>query len=272
MAHFKYLNRRQEFEIEIDDGERLQGKGSIKELVDDWDLELDAAESQSSYSGKPGRKPTKLVHNIVLSMPARTSPTRLLAASQSFAREQFAMKHRYAMVLHTDRPHPHVHLVVRAMSEDGVRLNVRKATLREWRREFARHLREHGIEANATERAIHGVAEPRKLDGIYRPMRDRKRFSTHMQRRIESVASDLLAGGIKVERGKSKLVATRKEVERGWPTVGDILVDDGHPELASQVRRFVDQMAPARTEREWIAAQLLAHLPPPPMRERAPVR
>jgi hypothetical protein len=32
----------------------------------------------------------------------------------------------------------------------------RKVTLREWRREFARHLRDQGIAANATERAVRG--------------------------------------------------------------------------------------------------------------------
>jgi hypothetical protein len=69
-AHFKYLNRRPEFEIETDAGEHLRGRGSVKELVEDWDLELDAAEAQSAYWGRPGRKPVKLVHNIVLSMPA----------------------------------------------------------------------------------------------------------------------------------------------------------------------------------------------------------
>ena len=37
------------------------------------------------------------------------------------------------------------------MSEQGIRLNVRKATLREWPREFARHLQVQGIAANATE-------------------------------------------------------------------------------------------------------------------------
>jgi hypothetical protein len=162
VAHFKYLNRRPEFEIETDSGEHLQGKGSIKDLVEDWDLELAAAEARSVYSGRPGRKPVKLVHNIVLSMPAGTSATGVLAASQAFAREQFALKHRYAMVLHTDQPHPHVHLVVKAMGEQGEWLNIRKATLRGWRLEFARHLRDQGIEANAAystdrERGFHSI-------------------------------------------------------------------------------------------------------------------
>jgi hypothetical protein len=271
-AHFKYLNRRKEFEIESDEGKHLQGRDSIKKLVDDWELNLDAAESNSAYSGRPGRKPTKLVHNIVLSMPAGTPPTKLFAASQSFAREQFALMHRYAMVLHTDQPHPHVHLVVKAMSEEGARMNIRKATLREWRREFARHLREHGIEANATERAIRGVTYPRKLDGIYRSMHDPKRFSTHIQRKVESVATDLLSGGVKARPGKSKLIATRNEVERGWQAISDILARAGQPELAIRARRFADAMAPPQTEREWIAAQLIKHLPPPPERERAVVR
>jgi hypothetical protein len=272
MAHFKYLNRRKEFEIETDEGKHLQGRDSIKNLVDDWDLKLDAAANNSSYSGRPGRKPTKLVHNIVLSMPAGTSPTKLLAASQAFAREKFALQHRYAMVLHTDQPHPHVHLVVNAMSEEGVRLNIRKATLREWRREFARHLREYGIEANATERAIRGVMYPRKLDGIYRPMRDQKRFSTHMQRKVESVEAEVLAGGMKVEPGKSKILATRKEVEHSWRAIGEKLMTEGQPELAEHIWRFVEQMAEPQTEREWIAAKLRGNVRGQKLQERSITR
>ena len=76
-----------------------------------------------------------------LSMPKGTPPEKLLLASRDFAREQFALKHRYALAMHTDQDHPHVHLVVKAVSEDGKRLNIRKATLREWRGLFAQHLR-----------------------------------------------------------------------------------------------------------------------------------
>jgi type IV secretory pathway VirD2 relaxase len=64
----------------------------------------------------------------------------VLSAIKNFAREEFGLKHRYAMVPHIDEPHPYVHLVVKAMGEDGKRLNIRRATLREWRREFARYL------------------------------------------------------------------------------------------------------------------------------------
>src|SRR3954464_13766838 len=169
-AHFKYLSR-QEFEIESDHGEHHNGKGSEKTLIEDWELDLDAAESRSPYRGVPGRKPAKLVHNIVLSMPAGTPAAGVLEASRAFAREQFALKHRYVLALHTDEPHPHVHLVVKAMSEQGRRMNIRKETLREWRGECGSHLRAQGIAANATERAVRGVTRPQKCDGIYRAMR-----------------------------------------------------------------------------------------------------
>lgn len=48
----------------------------------------------------------KLVHTIVLSMPAGTPPQKMLAAARVIARENFALQHRYALVLHTDQPHP----------------------------------------------------------------------------------------------------------------------------------------------------------------------
>jgi type IV secretory pathway VirD2 relaxase len=72
--------------------------------------------------------------------------------------------------LHIDEPHPHVHVVVKAVSEESVRLNIRKATLRHWRQAFARHLRAQGIAANATRRAERGKTRTSKLKGIYRPV------------------------------------------------------------------------------------------------------
>jgi hypothetical protein len=105
-----------ELEIETDDGERLMGKEVPAQLVDDWDLDLDTLRDSWDSMERGGRRNPKLVHNIILSMPTDTPPARLLAASRDFAREEFALKHRYAMVLHTDQAHPHVHLVVRPIT------------------------------------------------------------------------------------------------------------------------------------------------------------
>ena len=116
------------------------------------------------------------------------------------------------MVLHTDQPHPHVHLVVKAMSEDGERLNIRKATLRDWRQEFARHLREQGIEGNATERVVRGETKTHKPDRMYRP--ERYGRSTDFRNRLDVVAGDLKRERLAVEAGKSKMLQTRIQVER----------------------------------------------------------
>lgn len=46
-AHFNYISRQGELEIETDDGERLIGKEAIRQLTNDWDLDLDADRQRS---------------------------------------------------------------------------------------------------------------------------------------------------------------------------------------------------------------------------------
>jgi type IV secretory pathway VirD2 relaxase len=149
--HLDYIGREGRGELQTDDGEWLQGKGIEKVLLEDWDLDLEVHRRHTERAIAAGRKPLKLVHNIVFSMPKGTRPEKVLRAVQVLAREKFALQHRYVMALHTDQGHPHVHMAVKAVSERGVRLNIRKATLREWRRDFAQYLRDLGVEANATE-------------------------------------------------------------------------------------------------------------------------
>jgi hypothetical protein len=256
--HLAYLNRKGGLEIETDEGERIAGKGMEKELLDDWDLDVDEARRRADLGPLKDRSPPKLVHKILFSMPAGTPPKKVLEAVKDFAREEFALKHRYAMVLHTDEPHPHVHMVVKAVSDRGVRLNIRKATLRGWRKEFARHLRAHGVEANATERAVRGNRLPAKLDGIYRA---EQRGESHRTRaRAEGVARELQKSGLQIEKGKARLLETRKAVERGWLAVSDILMAEGRKELANDVRRFAAQMPPPMTDRESIAEDMQRHV------------
>ncbi len=253
--HINYLDRGGELAIETDDGEPIKGKGAAMALLNDWDLDMD--EERPTADLKPWwetKKPPKLVHKILFSMPAGTPPKKVLAAVKNFAREEFGAKHRYAMVLHTDEPHPHVHVVAKATGYDGKRLNIRKATLRDWRREFARHLREQGVEANATERAVRGETKLQKTDGIYRAAR--RGCSTHWRQRAESVAHELAGGGLRTEPGRARLLETRRDVVRGWNEVADDLVLQHQVELAQAVRKFVARMPQLQTEKQWIAQRL----------------
>src|SRR5580700_10563215 len=253
--HFKYLDRDGKLPIETDDGQRLRGKGGEDLLIEDWDLDLEEDRRTTNLRARGMRKPPKLVHKVLFSMPAGTPPQKVLAAVKGFAREEFGAKHRYAMVLHTDEPHPHVHMVVKAMADDGKRLNIRRDTLRHWRREFARHLGEQGVAANATDRRVRGEVKPQKSDGIHRAAM--RGASTHWRQRTAAVAQKLNRTDAKAEPGKVRLQETRREVLRGWRTVVDELVIQNQVELAETVRGFVARMPAVQTETEWIRDRLL---------------
>lgn len=166
--HFAYLSRRGELELETDDGEPVQGKQAEKDVLQDWEIGTSGNRRYIDRRSATTGKTPRLVHKLIFSMPAGTPPQEVLKAVQTLAREEFAMKHRYAMVLHTDQPHPHVHLVVKARGENGQRLNIKKPMLRRLRHDFARNLRELGVDANATERGARGKGGRALPSGAFR--------------------------------------------------------------------------------------------------------
>jgi len=277
-AHLKYIGRHGKLEIETDDGRSVLGRDVADDLVTDWQLDL----CRSQYKPKPaeGEKDTraKLVHNIVLSMPAGTPPEKVLAAARIFARENFALQYRYAMVLHTDQAHPHVHLVVKCEHETapGKRLYIRKDTLRQWREQFAALMREQGVPANATPRQIRGQVKGARKDPIHHRLRAVRAFqdlphsqragrrpppgSTFMRRKVEAVGKALQAGRPPPEPGRAELAGTRAQVEADWAETAEVLRRQGHEALARQVAQFTRTMPPVRTDRERIAAGLLEAL------------
>lgn len=264
--HLEYIGRKGKVDLETDGGDKLQ---STKDLSEDWDLELDEYRAGSRLSPTHPRQAPRLIHKVLFSMPAGTPPGKMLTAVQSFCREEFALKHRYAMALHTDEPHPHVHVVIKAMSEQGERLNIRKETLRQWRSDFARHLRAAGVPANATHRYLRGENASRKSDGIYRA--SLRGQSTHMRARAETVARELAEGRLKVEPCKADMLRVRGEIREAWKRVGNILHRQQQPGLAQQVDQFADRMSQAMTEKEAIAAQLLERNRARATRDRGPL-
>jgi hypothetical protein len=255
--HLEYLDRKGELDIETDDGQKLAGKGVERELLEDWDLDIEEDRRRTTLDLRPDRRPPKLVHKVLFSMPPGTPPKKVLQAVKNFAREEFGLKHRYAMVLHTDEPHPHVHMLIKSVSEQGERLNIRKATLRGWRRQFARHLRVLGVPANATERPVRGENRSPKLDGLYRA--EQRGDSWRARVRLEEVGREIVRGSLRVEPSKEALIGTRKEVEQGWREVSEILAAQGQRDLAAEVVQFVGGMPPPRSDREMIAEELRKH-------------
>ena len=269
-AHLAYVSRGGELELETDEGERVAGGEAREQVLDSWDLDLEDERPRSELEAFSRREPPKLFHKVTLSMPPGTPSEKVRAAAQNFAREEFGLKHRYAMVLHTDEPHPHVHLLIKAQSEQGTRLRIQKATLRDWRRQLAQQLGALGVPANATERAVRGKIPKAKTDGVYRTAI--RGESNQMRDRVEGIARDLVRASVVPEAGRAKLLATRRAVEKGWRAVGEMLSAQGYPDLAHEVQRFVSQLPPVRTERELIAERLRERMRATRVRDDAPTR
>jgi relaxase-like protein len=232
-AHLAYLNRRGELDIETDDGERLTGNGIESQLIGDWDLDVEQYRRRADLRPRKDGAPPKLVRKILFSMPPGTSPGKVLEAVRNFAREEFGTQHRYTMVLHTDEPHPHVHMVVKAMSERGERLNIHKETLRRWRREFASHLRRLGVAANATDRAVRGAYGPRWRDAIYRA--DLRGESDFLRAREAILTRGPQTGSQERERAKRRLIETRRNIEAGWNAAAESMRCIGMVDTADQI-------------------------------------
>lgn len=142
-AHFRYISKNGQLDMETDQGDILQGKSSVHELADEWRY-------GGSLIGDEGFR--REAFNIMLSMPRGTDPLTVQKAARAFAQTELA-NHKYVMVLHDHQANPHVHLSVRAESMSGRRLNPRKADLHRWRETFSEQLRGYGVEAEATRQA-----------------------------------------------------------------------------------------------------------------------
>jgi MobA/VirD2-like, nuclease domain len=257
-AHLAYISRRGALAIETDEGTRVATRDAQKALLNDWHLELSAGQYRGPRDGRSTARRTKLVHNIVLSMPSPTPSEKVLAAARKFSREKFGHQHRYAMALHTDQQHPHVHIVVKAESNEGRRLHIDKAMLRAWREDFARLMREQGVPANATPRAVRGSNKGRARDAIYRAQQ--RGVSKVVRDRVTAIAKQLMQTGTFHDPARDALLETRRSVVSRWLEVADALDLQSEATLAGDVRRFARHLPPVLTDQERLAERFVQHL------------
>jgi len=153
-AHIDYIDRQGQLDVLTDEGERLNGKDSVPV----FSRRLEAGHHYQTTAPPSAVTPAKKIKgpnwSTISCCPChKARPQSRARGCTKLRPENFALSHRYAMVLHdpaTDPKHektesgknPHVHLVVKAVSETGERLYIRKDTLQTWREQFAQALRE----------------------------------------------------------------------------------------------------------------------------------
>lgn len=219
-AHLDYITRNGEIDLEDREGSIWRGKQDVREFAGWW--------QQSGAGGSSIAEVERHQEaiNLVFTMPAGTDPIALKDAVRQFAANEFGDNYEYAFALHTDSPHPHVHLDILTRGRDGKRLYPRPHFQR-WREEFAQELREHGIDANATSRQVRGQHKRYARQADY-----------HRRRRT----------GLPQRPSRVDLAMARKahaEPLQAWRAVAIALAESDEPNdrrLSIEITRFVTAM------------------------------
>jgi hypothetical protein len=238
-AHLEYIGRHGKLEVETSDGEKLENVQELRELAKEW------AEDEAASTRR--REPLTSV-SLVLSMPPGTDPDTVYQAARAFARTELE-RFPYAMALHTDADHPHVHLTVAARGEGGERFNPRKDDLAGWRESFARELRARGIEAEATPRRARGVIQKTERTPV-RKIRERAEAGKVEPPRVLQSGRDEAAAMLQERPAQPrpwevKAIVRQSEVRASYERAAselDASDDPADRRLAQQTRAFVASM------------------------------
>lgn len=247
-AHLSYISRNGQVELENENGETVLGQEALRDLRDEW---------QFGQYGIPEVGHSKQAFNIVLSMPPGTDRAAVKSAARDFAARQFGGNHPYVFAEHADEAHPHVHLCVKAMGDDGTRLNPRKADLQRWREEFAQSLRERGVAANATRRVARGVVRKGIRQQVYQ-MERRGHAATAMAGQRRAVAEELQGKHAHPNPLKHVIDQSRKRVIASYGEAARLLAASPANEdqrLALEVVEFVRAMPAPLSTREAAVAR-----------------
>ena len=115
----RYISRNGKLECEDDEGQVLAGTEAIDERMKSWveDEEL----YQQTGAGRPS---DRLARRFIVSTPPGTDPEALKKAVRDFTEAEFKSKgFEYIWTIHTDKAHPHAHVLIKNRSADGHRLH-----------------------------------------------------------------------------------------------------------------------------------------------------
>ncbi|KVD47557.1 DNA polymerase [Burkholderia sp. ABCPW 11] len=228
--HLQYISRHGRVGLEDQDARVIAGDAALQDLCEEW---------KWGGLGLPEQSRHRETFNVMLSMPPGTSGKAVRNAARAFAREIFGDGRPYVFAQHDDEAHPHVHLCVQVRGPDGRRMNPRRQDLRHWRDEFARQLREQGVEANATPRLVRGQTQRLPKQAVVR-MASRGVAPRFYQPMIS-------------ERAQRSLWRAHIESLSVWRELAHALANSVEPEdraMAMRVVEFVRRMPVRRLDPE----------------------
>lgn len=249
-SHLAYITRNGGLDAETEQGATLAGRSGLKDLQQRW-------EDDAGLDDKR-RRDGSLSVNIILSMPAGTDAVAVKDSARAFAIETFGYNHDYVFVQHLDDKHPHVHLTVRSLGQDGKRLNPRKADLQAWRERFAGELRLRGIAAEATPRRTRGRV--RKADRAAVVALRKRKITPEVDRLArKEVVSEVRGGKTANHRWDAQIRSRQEAIRRRYLDYAAELQRSGvaaDHALAHQIRQFVNDMPSVETRRHALKKEL----------------
>ncbi|MFV1761518.1 relaxase/mobilization nuclease domain-containing protein [Phaeobacter sp. A90a-4k] len=251
-AHIDYISRNGKLDVETSDGAILTGKVATAGLYRDWMQRHDDDRANGDATDR-----TRITTSIVFSMPGNTNAAAVKDAVRVLAQQEFGGRHDYVMALHTDTKHPHVHLTVRTVGHDGVKLNLRKADLQHLRDTFAEKLRQRGVEAESTPRHARGVTRKGERTPVYK-MRQRGITPYVDKAKQREVKRDMQDNGGRLpsQPWDGAIVARRNRVMKTYGAAAAVLAESHDPDdraLGRAVAAFSGRLADVTTERGTMA-------------------
>ena len=253
-AHMDYISRNGGVEIEDENGDIHKGIDAVRDVRDAWAK----GKIGIPYEGEKRKE----AFNIVLSMPPGTDRQSVKDAAREFAKQEFK-NHQYIFAAHDDEKHPHVHLTVKAIGNDGIRLNPRKGDLQFWREQFAQKLRDQGIEANATPRRERGVVQKAERQAVHHIdtgfQQGKRREPARVTRAKKQDAEVEVNTGKKRDNpAQENISAARKETQKAYGQLARALAkgEADDKQLALDIVRLVQTMPPVVTKHETLVQRL----------------
>ena len=245
----RYISRNGKLECEDDEGQVLAGTEAIDDRMRSWveDEEL----YQQTGAGRPS---DKLARRFIVSTPPGTDPEALKKVVRDFTEAEFKSRgFEFIWTIHTDKAHPHAHVLIKNRAADGKRLHYSNQELRAMRERFCVIAERYGIDLNATSRAVRGRTKRAKpIERVYQEQRGSQHI--YEKYRIEEFVKALKEGRDLDEPELMKKVRmTRTEILKNAAEYVEELRQTGKPEdltLAASIEKKISEMPPVESAQE----------------------